>query len=130
MDLPTNSLGYDLGNHGNRVCAAVRAQVLALKQFGASNRQISDITCISERQIQRFWAKAIARGYDPVDGSKALKDEYLIDEPRSGRPKKATIEASNEILTKVRKSRKTQSLVLLLRVYHLLLLAYTNRSSL
>lgn len=113
MDLPTNSLGFDLGNHGNRACIAVRAQIVALKQFGASNRQISEITTISERQIYRFWKKAIDRGYDPVNGSKALKDEYLSDEPRSGRPKKATLEATSEILTEVRKSRKTRSYTLI-----------------
>ena len=99
--------------HGNHICLAIRAQILALKQFGATNIQIADITAVSVRQIRRFWAKALERGYNPTTGSKALNDEYLPDDRRSGRPIEATPEAKEALLNQVRQTRKSRSYTLI-----------------
>jgi transposase len=66
---------------------SVRAQVVTLRIAGLTNAQIVEMTGVSRRQIQSWYSNALKRGYDP-SVSKLLKDEYLVDAPRSGRPKR------------------------------------------
>jgi transposase len=75
---------------GNVYPLSVRAQVVACRVAGLTNKQIVDMTGVSTRQIQLWYSNALKRGYDP-SVSKILKDEYLVDAPRSGRPKKAIV---------------------------------------
>jgi hypothetical protein len=56
------------------------------------------MTGVSLRQIQSWYNNALKRGYDP-SVSVLLKDEYLVDAPRSGRPKKAAAEVAEEVKT-------------------------------
>lgn len=101
--LPTKKPQYDI---------ATRAQVVALKEVGLSKEKITNITGVSRRQIQYLYAHALERGYNPAV-SKVLKDEYFVDAPRAGRPKKATKEATLELLANVRKTRATRALTLI-----------------
>jgi len=97
-------------------CIATRAQVITLKEVGQTNEQISETTGVSIRHIRQLYANALNRGYDPAV-SKQLKDEYFVEAPRSGRPKKITESLKQEVLQSVRKSRKgrTQTLIELAR---------------
>ena len=76
---------------GNTYDIAVRAQVLAYTQCNKTNKEITAALGVSRAQIQRYRAEAARRGYDPTV-SLVLKDEYLVDKPRSGRPCKVTEE--------------------------------------
>lgn len=51
------------------------------------------------------------RGYNPLE-SKLLKDEYFVDAPRSGRPKKINEESTQAVLEIVRASRTGRSSIL------------------
>jgi transposase len=89
-------------------CLALRAQSVALKAHGVSASDVRRETGVSERQLRKYWVKATSRGYKPNE-SKALKDEYLTDEPRSGRPKVLTdekIQELNDLVTRDRHGRE------------------------
>jgi transposase len=83
---------------------ATRAQALALLQARVPIDRVSKISGISVNQIYRIDKKARERGYDPTT-STILSDDFLIDAPRSGRPKKITEEMEQEIIQEIRKSR-------------------------
>lgn len=73
---------------------ATRAQIVALKECGVSNDDISKRTGVCRRQIQYMWAKAVNRGWQP--GMK-LEDAHLKDAKRPGRPKKGGANGANGI---------------------------------
>ncbi len=66
---------------------ASRIQALALAEYGVPVHKVSEITTISVRHIYRLRKTARGRGFDPAVSS-VLKEEYVKDAPRSGRPKK------------------------------------------
>ncbi|KFZ10796.1 hypothetical protein V502_07922 [Pseudogymnoascus sp. VKM F-4520 (FW-2644)] len=76
---------------------AVRAQCLTLRAIGKPNHEISRLLGPSERQIRLWLQAAKERGYNP-QASIVLKDEYLIDKPRSGRPPKVSLEVVQDVL--------------------------------
>ena len=79
---------------------------MALKALGGmTSANISAQTGISIRQVHRIYARAIERGFDPNERPFILKDEWLEDSPRSGRPTKQTPETKEKIVAKVRKDR-------------------------
>jgi hypothetical protein len=83
-----------------RLDVAGRAQVVTLKDNTAlTNAQIGQIVGCEERQVQRIFAKAKERGWQP--GTK-LKDEYLKDAPRSGRPVLTTPQIKEQVIAYVR----------------------------
>jgi transposase len=86
---------------------ATRALVVTLKSpiGGLTTAEISEETGISPRQVNRIYARAIERGFDPNHRPFTLKDEWLEDAPRSGRPSKQTPETSQVIISKVQKDR-------------------------
>ncbi|EQL29238.1 hypothetical protein, variant [Blastomyces dermatitidis ATCC 26199] len=67
---------------------ATGALVVALKSpyFGKSNAEITEITQISKSQINRIYKRAIERGFNPELLHIILRDEWLRDAPKSGRP--------------------------------------------
>ncbi len=68
----------------------VKVQALTLTELaGFSNLQAAEALQkgISERQIARIRSTAIERGWNPQTNP-CLAEEYLVDKPRSGRPKK------------------------------------------
>ena len=87
-------------NHDN----GTRLQALALAAAGIPVKNITAMTEISRWTISRLQKQARDRGYDP-NTSKKLLLSYVTDAPRSGRPKVATPEIENIILTAVRKNR-------------------------
>ena len=89
------SINHDVG---------IRLQALALAEAGIPVKTITAMTEISRWTISRLQKQARDRGYDP-NTSKKLLLSYVTDAPRSGRPKVATPEIENVILTAVRKNR-------------------------
>jgi transposase len=83
---------------------AQRAQALTMLQFGATYPQITEHTGISKRQVQYYLAAAKAHGYNPSI-SFILKNEYLVDAPRPGRPPKLDQAAEDELVEAIRKDR-------------------------
>lgn len=86
---------------------SARAQAITLKVVGLTNKEISEQIGCSVRQVQKWYAAAIQRGYNP-SVSKLLKDEYIQDLPRSGRPSKRTEAAVVEVNAKTRFSCTTE----------------------
>ncbi|KAG5793518.1 hypothetical protein H9Q71_014431, partial [Fusarium xylarioides] len=86
---------------------ATRAFVVSLKEpcSGKSSAEVSEISGLSIRQVNRIYARAIDRGFDPNVRPLILKDEYLKDKPRSGRPTKATEETKELVIGKVQRDR-------------------------
>ncbi|EXA28976.1 hypothetical protein FOVG_19455 [Fusarium oxysporum f. sp. pisi HDV247] len=82
---------------------ATRAFIVSLKApcSGKSSNEVSEITGISVRQVDRIYGRAISRGFDPNIRPLILKNEYLEDAPRSGRPTKKTDEAKQLIIGKL-----------------------------
>ncbi len=84
-----------------------RALVVSLRSpfGGKTSAQISDQTGISVRQVNRIYARAIERGFEPNHQPFILKSEWLEDAPRSGRPLKQTPEVTEKIVSQVRSDR-------------------------
>ncbi|KAL7760724.1 hypothetical protein ACKLNR_010814 [Fusarium oxysporum f. sp. zingiberi] len=78
---------------------ATRAFVVSLKApcSGKTSPEVAEISGLSIRQVDRIYARAIENGFDPNIRPLILKDEYLKDRPRSGRPTKVT-EENKELL--------------------------------
>jgi transposase len=93
-----SSISMPSPSTGNVYPLAVRAQVVSFRVAGLTNKHIVETTGVSLRQIQSWYNNALKRGYDP-SVSVLLKDEYLVDAPRSGRPKKAAAEVAEEVKT-------------------------------
>lgn len=86
---------------------ATRALIVTLKSpsGGKTTAEISEITGISSRQVNRIYARAIERGFDPNHRPLTIRDEFLRDASRPGRPTKQTDNNQIEILAKVRRDR-------------------------
>lgn len=83
---------------------ATRATVVALRAYtDKSSSQIAAITGLSVSTVNRIYAKAIERGFDPHRG--VIEDAYVIDAPRSGRPTKQDPATADNILSKVHGDR-------------------------
>lgn len=80
---------------------ATRATVVALKAYtDKSSLQIAAITGLSVSTINRIYAKAIERGFEP--NHTVIEDKYVADAPRSGRPTKQDSVTADTLLSKVR----------------------------
>jgi transposase len=84
---------------------ATRAFVVGLKSTGKTTNEVADLTGLQPRTINRIYGRAIERGFDPNQRPLAIRDDYLVDASRSGRPKKQTPETQDKILAKVRFDR-------------------------
>jgi hypothetical protein len=86
---------------------STRALVVALKSpaVGKTTAQVVSITSLSKRTVDSIYARAIQRGFDPNAVPLVIKDEYLQDAPRSGRPSKQTEPVNEAITQKVRRDR-------------------------
>ena len=84
-----------------------RALIVTLKSLvgGKTSAQIYEETSISIRQINRIYARAIERRFEPNFRLFTLKDEWLKDTPRSSRLLKQTPENIENITNKVRTNR-------------------------
>ncbi|KAH8811308.1 hypothetical protein F5884DRAFT_781746 [Xylogone sp. PMI_703] len=77
---------------------ATRALVVALKCpiVGKSTTEIAEATGLNPRMINNIYAGAIRRGFNPNAIPLVVKDEYLQDAPRTGRPSKQSTESPGE----------------------------------
>ena len=92
---------------GSKTDIATRAIIVTLKSpLGErSTNQIADLTGLNPRTINAIYAKAIQRRFDPYRYPITIKDAYIEDGYRPGRPTKQT-EAFKDLLTsKVRIDR-------------------------
>lgn len=80
---------------------AERIQALTLAESGQPYAHITAVTGMSKSQIVRLRKKAKERGYDPSVSGR-LKEEYVQDAPRSGRPEVVDEEKEKEMLELVR----------------------------
>ncbi|KAM4057193.1 hypothetical protein HRG_014841 [Hirsutella rhossiliensis] len=69
---------------------ATRASIVALKApcVGKSSAEIASLTGLPIRTINNIYARAIERGFEPNKLPLTIRDEWLQDAPRSGRPRK------------------------------------------
>ncbi|KAF1813253.1 hypothetical protein P152DRAFT_434157, partial [Eremomyces bilateralis CBS 781.70] len=83
---------------------ATRALIVTLKSpiGGKTTAEIAEKTGLPKRTINAIYARAIERGFDPNHLPLHIRDEWLEDAPRPGRPQKQTEELSNTVLTKRR----------------------------
>jgi transposase len=86
---------------------STRALIVTLKSpiGGKTTAEVAEKTGVSARQINRIYAQAIERGFDPNHMPFSLQDEWLEDAPRSGRPRKQTEETVNKAVSKVCRDR-------------------------
>jgi transposase len=83
---------------------AQRAQALTLLQIGVSFDIITETTGISERQVYRYLEAAKKHGYNP-SLSEILRDEYLTNAPKSGRPRALDEAGEEELAEAIRRDR-------------------------
>lgn len=86
----------------------VRVQALALLEVGYTPAQIEVFIGVKKSAVHRFRRIAIERGYKPEESKKILL-EYLVDAPRSGRPK-VTQAIEESIVSAITKNSTTRSL--------------------
>jgi len=89
---------------------ATRAIIVTLKSplVGMKTSDVVKKLGCSARQVQRIYGRAIERGFDPNETPFVLKDKWLQDAPRSGRPTKQTPETTQAIVAKVQHDRYGQ----------------------
>ncbi|KAJ5646675.1 hypothetical protein N7490_003047 [Penicillium lividum] len=84
---------------------AIRAQVVTLKAHTSMNTQeIASRTGLTPQSVNRIYARAIDRGFDPNTFPALVELRFVEDAPRTGRPRKQEI-AKDTILSKVRLDR-------------------------
>jgi transposase len=91
-------------DHGVRYTVAQKIQALTLLSSGFSSKYASDQTGIPVRTINRINVEARKRGYEPEKDPRIL-EAYVIDAPRSGRPKTVTEAVEQSLLANVRADR-------------------------
>ncbi|KAL6352059.1 hypothetical protein LRP88_14872 [Fusarium phalaenopsidis] len=86
---------------------ATRALVVSLKSpcGGKTTAEVIEITGLSKSTINDIYARAIARGFDPNHRPLIIRNSFLEDAPRPGRPTKQTEEAKKAVIAKVRRDR-------------------------
>ena len=83
---------------------ARRATVVALKAYTTkSSAEIAALTELSVPSVNRIYAEAIKRGFDPI--RTMVDNQYIEDKPRSSRPTKQDPSIVKIILSKVRLDR-------------------------
>lgn len=82
--------------------ASTRAQVVALRDFGATAKEVAARTGVEERSQRRMLHTAKERGF--VSGGKVL-NSHVEDGKKSGAPLKRTPSFTEEVVAKVRRDR-------------------------
>ena len=85
---------------------AVRAHVVALKAYGVKSTEIQDRTGINPRTQRDIYARAIKRGFDPTQ---PVLSKYVVDDPKTGRPRKTSTQKRQEILNVAGKDRREKT---------------------
>ena len=82
-----------------------RALIIGFKASGQTTKEVTSLLGILVREVNRIYARAKERGFDPACRPLLIRIEYLTDAPRSGRPSKQTDETKDQISQKVRRDR-------------------------
>ncbi|KAG0154548.1 hypothetical protein PDIDSM_116 [Penicillium digitatum] len=80
---------------------AKRAIVVTCKATGLSTATVSELSGLSTRTVNRIYERALANGFNPNSRPWNISDAMLADAPRSGRPKKQTLDVQTQVLSKV-----------------------------
>jgi hypothetical protein len=96
--------------HGSESEISLRAIVVYLKSpFGGSlpAHKVSEKigNALSKSQINRIYAVAIERGFDPKGETFTIKDEFIENSPRSGRPLKQTEDKIQSVTAQITTDR-------------------------
>ncbi|KAJ5429567.1 hypothetical protein N7491_006583 [Penicillium cf. griseofulvum] len=75
---------------------AKRSVVVTSKAAGVSSATIAEVVGLSKRTVDRIYERALAKGFDAALRPWNISDAMLADAPRSGRPKKQSIEYSRK----------------------------------
>jgi len=86
---------------------SIRALIITLKSpiVGLFSADIFAQTGVSVSTINQIYAKVIKRRFNPNIRLIIIKDEWVEDTPRSGRPRKHTPENTEKVIAKVRKDQ-------------------------
>ena len=84
-----------------------RTLIVALKSpsVGKSTSQISELTGVHPRTVNRIYSRAIEAGFEPNVLPLKILPEHVQDAPRSGRPSKQTDKVKEQIIQQVRRDR-------------------------
>jgi hypothetical protein len=84
-----------------------RTCIVTLKSpsVGKSTSQISELTGVNARTIDRIYSRAIAAGFEPNVLPLKILPHHVQDGSRSGRPSKQTQEDKEEVIQHVRRDR-------------------------
>ena len=77
---------YFITMPSRKICLAERVQSLTLLLHGVPIDEICAKMGCSKSSLYQLKKRALSRGFNP-DVSPILHDEYLVDAPKSGRPK-------------------------------------------
>jgi Transposase len=83
---------------------ATKALVVTLKASQKATIEISGLTGLIPRTIDRIYATAVDRGFDPAVRPLVIRDEFVADKKRTGRPSKRT-SVEELIISMVRRDR-------------------------
>lgn len=86
-----------------------RVQALALLSVKTPMAEIIKKTGYTESTIYKIRKKAKSRGYDPSKDEKILL-AYVTDAPKTGRPKKCTLEVEEAVIKAISKNSTTRQL--------------------
>ena len=80
---------------------ATRVFAVSLKApySGKTTAEVATITGLLKSVINKIYARAIARGFDPNKKPLIMRNCYFEDAPRSGRPTKHKEEVKEAVLT-------------------------------
>jgi transposase len=88
---------------------STRAFVLALKTYTTkTTAEIAAIVGLSKSTVNRIYGRACERGFDPNLTPIVIKDSYLEDAERSGRPSKQD-QIKQPVLDKIRRDGREKS---------------------
>lgn len=95
-------------NNGGNTTPAQRIQAIALAEAGIDKKIAAATAGMTVSSLYRIIKQAKDRGYNK-DESPILKMEYVVDEPRSGRPRKVNAENEAEVLDASNNSERSAS---------------------
>ncbi|CCE34074.1 uncharacterized protein CPUR_08005 [Claviceps purpurea 20.1] len=81
---------------------ATRASVVTLKAIDLTTTEVASLTGVPTRTVNKIFANAIERGFDPQRRPLTIRNYHVEEAPRSGRPTKQTPELKEALLSKVR----------------------------
>jgi len=88
--------------HAPNTDISIRSAVITLRTIARlPTKEIAAILNLDPRTVQRIYAKACERGFDPTCRPFALRDHHITDKRRPGRPPKASQEVVSSLEKKI-----------------------------